>query len=604
MRTQRTGLKSTAAALALALMAMPGIALASDSNGSRRGVERPSFGGYLAGRVARTNNDTEAAAVYFRKALAQDAQNDVLIEQTMQMDAVEGRIEDAVVLARRLIERHPTHRTAGLLLGVDAFKRGDIEKALAHLKSASVSLVGEVTSMLGRAWVLYANSDVDGALATLDGVRQADWAQFYLRYHKAMILDLADRSREAGVLYEQAFKGEQRLLRLTLAYARHAARRGDRKLARSILADHVKRSQGTPHPFIAALSAELADSSSEVQLLAETARDGLAEVFFGLGEALSSESAGIGPGTIYLQLALHLKPDFPLALAALASVHETTKRYESAIGVYSRIPAGTPLQDSISIRKALLLNQLDRLDESVDVLERMARSDPTDARALEALGNIMRSRKRFDRAVAYYDRVIGRIGKPAKQHWTLYFARGTAHERLKNWPKAEADLKKALELQPDQPSVLNYLGYSWVDQNKNLKLGMEYIKKAVRLKPDDGHIVDSLGWAYFRLGNYKEAVRYLERAVELMPQDPILNDHLGDAYWRVGRQNEARFQWSQSLTLKPEPEDAEKVKAKLAAGLPPSRQARAVRKAKQPSRREAARKKQTESQTAPFPQLQ
>ena len=132
--------------------------------------------------------------------------------------------------------------------------------------------------------------------------------------------------------------------------------------------------------------------------------------------------------------------------------------------------------------------------------------------------------------------------------------------------------------------ALNYLGYSWVDQNRNLKEGMCLIEKAVALKPDDGYIVDSLGWAHFKLGNFAESVRFLERAVELKPQDPVLNDHLGDALWRVGREREAKFQWDQSLTLDPEPEEVEKIKKKLVDGLPPS-----VEAARGPARDDAQR---------------
>jgi Flp pilus assembly protein TadD len=187
--------------------------------------------------------------------------------------------------------------------------------------------------------------------------------------------------------------------------------------------------------------------------------------------------------------------------------------------------------------------------------------------ALDALGNILRSRKLYQEAVDVYDRAIGLIPKPDKRHWSYFYARGTSYERMKQWPNAEKDLKRALALVPDQPLVLNYLGYSWIDQGTNLKEGMALIEKAVAAKPDDGYIVDSLGWAHFKQGNYKDAVRYLERAVELRPDDPVLNDHLGDALWRVGREREAKFQWDQALSLKPEPEDETKIRKKLQDGL-------------------------------------
>jgi Flp pilus assembly protein TadD len=186
---------------------------------------------------------------------------------------------------------------------------------------------------------------------------------------------------------------------------------------------------------------------------------------------------------------------------------------------------------------------------------------------LDALGNITRSRKMYAEAVGYYDRALALITKPEKRHWAYFYARGTSYERLKNWPAAELDLEKAMQLFPDQPLILNYLGYSWIDQGRNMKEGMSLIEKAVALKPDDGYIVDSLGWAHFKQGNFQEAVRYLERAVELKPDDPVLNDHLGDALWKVGREREAKFQWDQALSLKPEPEDVEKIKIKLEQGM-------------------------------------
>jgi Flp pilus assembly protein TadD len=202
----------------------------------------------------------------------------------------------------------------------------------------------------------------------------------------------------------------------------------------------------------------------------------------------------------------------------------------------------------------------------------------------------MRSHKRYAEAVLYYDRAIALISKPETKHWSYFYARGTCYERLKKWPLAEADLQRAIQLSADQPLVLNYLGYTWIDQNRNLKQGLSLIEKAVRLKPDDGYIVDSLGWAYYRLGNFKEAVRHLERAVELKPEDPTLNDHLGDAYWRVGREREARFQWEQALTLNPEPEEIDKIKRKLQKGLAPQAQVRHTKRTREVQRRERPKK--------------
>jgi Flp pilus assembly protein TadD len=157
--------------------------------------------------------------------------------------------------------------------------------------------------------------------------------------------------------------------------------------------------------------------------------------------------------------------------------------------------------------------------------------------------------------------------QPEKNQWLLYYYRGIANERGKNWPGAEHDLKKALELNPDQPLVLNYLGYSWVDQGVNLDEAFRMLRRAVDLKGRDGYIVDSLGWAYYRLGRYDEAVNELEKAIDLKPSDPVINDHLGDAYWRVGRRLEAQFQWNHARDLGADPEDMPRILDKIKNGL-------------------------------------
>jgi tetratricopeptide (TPR) repeat protein len=547
------------------------------------------LGSYLAGRLARGQLDTAAAAAYYHQALVRDPGNEVLIEQSFLMEVTEGSWSRAETLAMELVKAQPSHRTAHAFLGLVDFKARRYASAEEHFKAASGNPIGELTSTLARAWTYQAQGKTDEALAALEAPKQPEWAQYYLRFHRALIADQAGRRGEARAAYERISKNDQRTLRVTLAYARHAANAGDTKLAQSVLKAHFDRAKGEGHPVAKALQAQI-DNGERPELLVTSPEEGLAEVFYGLGEALTGEG-GVSVGAVYLQFALYLVPDFPFALATLANAYEAIKRYEAAIAAYDRIPNGTPLQLSIEIRKALNLNQLERVDEAQKLLDETARQNPTDIRPLDAMGGILRGHKRYAEAVDYYSRAIALIDKPEAKHWSYYYARGTCYERIKKWPLAEADLQKALQLSPDQALVLNYLGYSWIDQNRNLKQGLALIEKAVRQKPDDGYIVDSLGWAYFRLHNFKEAAKHLERAVELRPEDPVLNDHLGDAYWRVGREREARFQWEQALTLKPEPEDAEKIKRKLQKGLPAPVQARQPKRTKEVQGRDQSKKR-------------
>jgi tetratricopeptide (TPR) repeat protein len=587
---------------ALAVAAVP---VAGSVPAMARSGEEPQaktlLGSYLAGRVARSQHDTAAAAEFYKSALTQDANNEALMDQALGMYVTEGRWDEALQLAKQLITTQQTHRMARLILGLDAAKAGRFSEAREYFQAGGSGLMGELTSAMARAWMTMAEGNVKGAIDAIDSVKQAEWAQFYLRYHKALIYDAAGRRQEARALYERAFRSDSKSLRVAMAYAQHAAASGDTKLARTVLDENAKRSTNGIHPVARALSDQL-KAGDKIGLLIEDPVDGLAEVFYGLGEALSGDG-GVGVAAVYLQMALFLRPQFPFALAALASLNENTKRYDSAIAAYDRIPKGTPLQSAVDIRKALNLNQLDRVEEAKHLLEKVAKEDETDMRPLEALGSIMRGRKRYEEAVEYYSRAIALIPKPEKKHWAQFYARGTCYERIKKWPLAEADLQKAMQLSPDQPLVLNYLGYSWVDQNRNLKQGLSLIERAVQLKPDDGYIVDSLGWAHYRMGNIKESVKYLERAVELRPEDPVLNDHLGDALWRVGRQQEARYQWEQALTLKPEPEEVDKIKRKLAKGLPPNTQARAVKRSKEANRVDQP-KKRSETKLVPRPVLE
>lgn len=548
-----------------------------------------ALGNYLAGRFARSLQDTENAADFYGRALASDPDNELLLEQAFQLETIGGNWQRAVPLAERLAAAQKSHRMSQFLLGVAAFKDNKFAKAEEHFIAASENPIGELTSALALGWTRLAAGNVNGALAAVDLPKQPDWAQFYLRYHRALIADIAGRKGDSRAAFDKMFKQDSRTLRTTLAYAQSAAKHGEFKLARQIISEQLEKAQGEPHPLAVDLKKKLL-MGEQTPFIITTPTEGLAEVFYGLGEALISEG-GISLGSIYLQMALKAKPDHAFALAALAGAEENARRFQQAIATYDKIPKGSPLQNAIDIRKAVNLSSLERFDEARTLLEEVSKADPKELRPLEALGNIMRSRKMFAEAVTYFTQAIDLIGKPDSRHWGYYYARGTAHERLKNWPAAEADLKKALLLSPEQPLVLNYLGYSWIDQGLNLKEGMKLIEKAVQLKPDDGYIVDSLGWAHFKQGNYKEAVRYLERAVEIKPDDPTLNDHLGDAFWKVGREREAKFQWSQALSLSPEPEDAEKIKAKVANGLQVKTEVRAAPKTKQVQRRDADRRR-------------
>ncbi len=541
-------------------------------------------GNYLAARTANVDRDAAAAAAYYTAALNADPKNTELMELAFYAELASGNIERAVTLAERLLAIDHNNRNARLILGVHALKLKQYKEARAQFAQAGRDPITSLTVTLLSAWASYGAGDPKGALDQIDKLSGPDWFGVFKDLHAGLIEDLAGARKDAGKRFERAYKIDQNALRIVESYGSWTSRNGTKEDAIKIFKEFDKTLPH--HPLIDQALARL-DRGEKLPQIADSAQVGAAEVLYGLGAALGrreEELSLANRGLAYLQLALYLDSTHNLGILSLADLYEAMKKPELAIATYKRLPADSPLKRNAEIQMAIDLDSLERTAEAEKSLKDLLATHPNDVEAITALGNIQRERKQFADCGDTYGRAIGLVPSPTKTNWTLFYFRGICYERSKQWPKAEADLKRALELYPDQPHVLNYLGYSWVDQGMHLDDGMRMIKRSVEQRPDDGYIVDSLGWAWYRLGNYDEAVKQLERAVELKPVDPTINDHLGDAYWRIGRTLEARFQWSHARDLKPEEDDLKKIEAKLKNGLvePPRSPSAAVDKNKRP----------------------
>jgi tetratricopeptide (TPR) repeat protein len=548
---------------ALAALAVTWPAIVSARAQAPAGFSRTSpAGSFLAARHAGTQKDAAAAATYYRAALRSDPRNGELLSRTFLAVLANGEVDEAVKLAERVLQIDRTDRFARLVLGVKAIKQKQYPAARRELAQSVRGPITDLAATLLAAWTF--TGDSKQATDTIDKLSGADWYAIFKDLHAAMILDLSGQKKEAAKRFERAYKLDPTALRVVQAYASFLSRQGHGAEALKAMAGFE---QALPrHPLIVDATHEL-KAGKRLPILVESPQAGAAEVLYGLGAALGRRG-GEDLGLIYLQLALYLVPSHPLALLSLGDLYEAMKKPELANKIYERVPAASPLQRNAQIQLALNLDTLERTDEAKASLDKLIAANPGDVEAIMALGNILRGRKQFAQCAEVYSKGVATIAKPEKPNWVIYYFRGICYERSKQWPAAEADLKTSLELYPDQPHVLNYLGYSWIDQGVNLDAGMRMIRRAVEQRADDGYIVDSLGWAYYRLGQMEEAVKHLERAVELRPEDPTINDHLGDAYWKVGRVLEARFQWSHARDLKPEPEELEKILAKLKSGLP------------------------------------
>jgi len=520
-------------------------------------------GSYLAARHASVERDAAAAAVYYRAALRNDPRNSELLNRAFLAVLANGEVDDATKLAERVLQVDRNDRIARLVLGVRAIKQKQYTAARRELAQSVRGPITDLAATLLSAWTQANPNEAKAAIDSIDKLSGAEWYAIFKDLHAALILDVAGQRKEAAKRFERAYKLDPSALRVVQAYASYLMRQGRRDEAVKVFADF---DAALPrHPLIVESMADL-KAGKRLPPIVEGPQAGAAEVLYGLGAALGRRG-GEDLGLVYLQLALYLVPQHPLALLSLADLYEAMKKPALAIKTYERVPLNSALQRNALIQSALALDTLDRPDEAKANLEKLIAASPQDLEAIMALGNIQRGRKQFAECAETYSKGIETLTKEEKSNWVLFYFRGICFERAKQWPKAEVDLQKALELFPDQPHVLNYLGYSWVDQGVHLEEGMRMIKRAVEQRADDGYIVDSLGWAYYRLGNYEEAVKHLDRAVELKPEDPTINDHLGDAYWRVGRKLEAQFQWSHARDLKPEPEELVKIELKLKSGL-------------------------------------
>ena len=519
-------------------------------------------GNYLAAIVAGAQRDTFAASTFFREALRDDPKNTDLTDRAFVAALANGNMPEAMALTGRVIAHDRTNGLAHLARGVDQIKQRKYAAARAEFTKGGGDRRRDITSTLLTAWSYAGAKDTRKALATLDTLTD-DAFLVFRDYHAALIAELGGDKAEAEKRFKSAYSAERNTLRLVDAYARFLATHGQREEAKKL---YLAFDEVAPnHPIVLAGLAAL-DEGKPLPPFVRSAEEGAGEVLYGLG-AVGGRQGDELASLIYLRLSLFLAPENALAIVTLGDVYERMKQEEAAIDIYESVAKDDPLRVNADVQAALLLETLGKSKEATDALSAIVAANPKNQEALTALGNLQRSRKDFADAAATYTRVLGLRAQPDKSQWLLYYYRGIANERRKDWAGAEADLKKALELNPDQPLVLNYLGYSWVDRGANLDEAFKMLRRAVDLRQRDGYVVDSLGWAYYRLGRYDDAVRELEKAIDLKPSDPVINDHLGDAYWRVGRKLEAHFQWNHARDLNPDPEDLPKILDKIKNGM-------------------------------------
>ncbi|MGN6471397.1 MAG: tetratricopeptide repeat protein [Rhizobiaceae bacterium] len=528
-------------------------------------------GAFLAARVAEADDDLGSAINYYMRALSFDPENEALQQSLMISLISNGQFDKALPYARKLKAVAHVERFSRLALAVDAFRSKKYGEAENWLKLALESDLDKLITGVMTAWAKEAQGDPAAALSYLKKLDGPDWYTLFVSYHRGLIADLANRKADAEAAYKATIDNAaagaaapDTYMRAAEAYARFLYRSGEKDKALSVL---DKADQFAPDRLqIAALRKDIKAGATVAPMIADV-NEGAAEILLDLGTALT-RSGGEDFVRLYLEYALVLAPKSDALLLQLGVVADQQKNTEEAIAFFKRVSADSPMKHVAEMQIGLDLADLGRNDEAIEHLKKVLAGDPDDIKAYLALGGVYANKEDYRSAAELYDRAVARIGHPTAEDWTIFYRRGIAYERLKEWPKAEPNFKEALKLSPDQPQVLNYLGYSWIDMDINLEEGLKMIRKAVDQRPSDGYIVDSLGWAYYKLGRYQDALTELQRAVSLKPEDPVLNDHLGDALWRVGRKLEATYQWRHARDMHPDAETLASVQKKLAEGLP------------------------------------
>ncbi|WP_235441716.1 tetratricopeptide repeat protein [Rhabdonatronobacter sediminivivens] len=520
-------------------------------------------GAFLAGRVALVENDFAAQATYFQRALQADPANLFFMDAAMHAQVLLGQVEKALPLAQTLLASGGQSQVAALVVQAARFAEGDYAAVLDAVETGPDT--GPLTDALAPAWAQIGLGRMSEALAAFDDAIAGDLVTPFALYNKALALAMVGD-----------FEGAHEILMGDDAGPISMGRRG--VVAQLLVLGQLERFDEALELSFEQFGADVESDIEELRTafaegrqpaftLIGNAREGLAEVYHVIGSALAADEDGTLP-LVYARLAEFLVPDHSEAMMLSARLLEGMGQHDLADSTYARVPEGDPFFLNAEMGRAQALFEAGDPEAAIDRLRALAAQMPDDLVVLTTLGDFLRREEQFTEAIDVYERAIALIDDPERRHWVLYYTYAISLERDGRFAEAEPWFRRTLEFVPDNPSVLNYLGYSLVEERRNLDEALDMIERAVEGDPESGYITDSLGWALYRLGRYDEAVPVMERAVELMPTDPILNDHLGDVYWMVGREREARFQWRRALSFAPHPDlEVERIRRKLDVGL-------------------------------------
>jgi tetratricopeptide (TPR) repeat protein len=518
---------------------------------------------YLSGSVAAMRGDFPAASKFFGAALKRDPSNEFIKQNAMLAALSIGDMPLGVQYAKDLVaDDNADQGLANLVVYMDQIKTGNFDTAAANLEKNKQNYIPLIAGLM-RGWTELGRGKMGAVIETLDAMTEPPTVELFAQYHKALVLAAVGDFEGADKILQGDARGNLRLTRGSLiAHAQIMAELDRADEALRLLDSAILGGQDDE---LSALRTSIADGTSQYDYIT-TAQQGIAEVMFTVASLLSSPDDQ-QTSLLYARFASDLRPDDTETTLLISELLRDQGQYELAIENYTKVPPESGHFLNAEIGRADALVEAGKEDAAIEVLRGLTRTHGDNPRVHMSLGDVLRGVEKYSGARDAYDKAIAMIDKPARNHWFLFYATAICNERLDNWPRAEMNFRRALELAPNQPLVLNYLGYSLVEKRLNLTEAQGMIETALAAQPNNGAIADSLGWVFYRLGKFEQAVAPMEKAVQLEANDPVVNDHLGDVYWMVGRKREAEFQWRRAISFHPADEDLARIRRKLEFGL-------------------------------------
>lgn len=513
------------------------------------------YGAYLAGRVAHMRHDFNNATEYYKIVLEKDPKNMDISRYTYQLMALNGDFGEAAVFAKQDINSGDKGIIPLTIAAVNDFQNGQYEKA----RNDVVPLNKEpayknIVNPLFNAWTFAGEKNEKDAILSLNKIKEQAFISLQL-IHKGLIYEYLGNIEKADECFSDLLKNypQEVTYRVLDIVTNFYARTGNKSRAQQIFSRYNDNSSLSL--LISGLKEKIEQADPKSNALIDTPQKGLAEVMFNIGTIYRvSNNNELAP--LYIAAATYLNPKYEIAKLALANIYEENGLYTEANRNYAQIKDDSGSYFIARLKMIENLNTMKDYPAAEKALKELLKEYPNNTQLLNNLADIERKLNKTEEAIKLYKKALEVQKQPDNNIWPVYYALGTSYYTDKQLDKADEYLTKALKLSNRNPNVLNYIGYMYLTNDKDIDAAVKMILDAYNQYSYEGHIIDSLGWVFFRLGEYDKAIAYLEQAADMNPANAVICDHLGDAYWFGGRKNEAVFQWQHALVLK---EDADSI---------------------------------------------